>query len=93
MVKSLVSDETSVSIQVIPNPARDEAVLLHELPENTRAELVFMDAVGRPVQKIIVQGGVERTTFSVSSLANGYYRFMLIDEKGVIGQGQLTIMR
>ncbi len=92
-MKSLVSDETSISIQMIPNPARDEAILLHEVPENSRAELVFMDAVGRPVQKFAVQGGVGKTTFSVSSLANGYYRFMLIDEKGVIGQGQLTIMR
>lgn len=67
--------------------------MIHQLPDEARGELILLDATGRPVANITFAGGTMRTEFSVASLANGYYRYLVLQDGKAIGQGQLTIIR
>ena len=72
------------SLQLFPNPARDEVVIRLHSNGVTRAELILMDAMGKLVKRLSLNlfNGENHFTLPIESLGNGVYfvRVNVLDE-------------
>lgn len=92
IVRSADEDGGNV-VQVLPNPATDEATPIYQLDEGATGEFIIRDAMGRAIARHNVGSEQNRFAFSTTQLAAGLYHFVLIVDDEQVGDGKLTIVR
>ncbi|MBK9176132.1 MAG: right-handed parallel beta-helix repeat-containing protein [Flavobacteriales bacterium] len=92
IVKSLFDQHVN-ALNVVPNPASDEAslILVHETAEP--AYLTLYNAVGSESLRVLVPKGTVSHAFSTACMATGLYHYQLLSGDGLVGHGKLTIVR
>ncbi len=92
IVKSLRAPATS-ALNVVPNPASDEATLvLTEVLDGPGVFVVF-DALGAEVVRYAVPAETLRHTLNTAALAPALYHYQVRGPSGLLGVGKLTIVR
>lgn len=86
------TEEHHWRVQVMPNPARNEATLVYHLEEGQSGTLLLHDPVDRQVSQYSLSNEVDRFPFSTANLAPGTYHYSLTTDKGLLGEGKLTII-
>lgn len=76
-IRSIRLDSKGFSVGVYPNPVKDVAVLSIDLLDNETVSLVIIDAAGKQVQQMQIQGarGLNVKKVSMGAFASGTYQF------------------
>lgn len=80
-------------LNIVPNPAMDEATLLLTEPLNEVGSLVFYSALGEEVLHLRIPAEQQRLPVSTASLAPGMYHYRVYNARGELGDGKLSIVR
>lgn len=92
IVKRLVAPEEN-GVAVVPNPARDQAVLVLGQPLDQVGLLVLYDLAGKEVMRVDIPKGEPRTEFTTGALASGLYQYRVESGGAMVGHGKLAITR
>jgi hypothetical protein len=80
-------------LQAFPNPATDEATIRYELPPGeTKGTLVFFNAQGAEVKRILVNAS-GTLNVSTAQLTAGTYLYQLQTGHGIIGARRLVVIK
>jgi Secretion system C-terminal sorting domain len=76
-IKSIRLDSKGFAVGVYPNPVKDVAVLSIDLMDNEAISLLIIDAAGKQVQQMQIQGvrGLNVKRVSMGAFASGTYQF------------------
>lgn len=76
-IRSIRLDSKGFSVGVYPNPVKDVAVLSIDLLNNEAVSVVIIDAAGKQVQQVQIQGvkGLNVKRVSMGAFASGTYQF------------------
>jgi hypothetical protein len=78
-------------LKVIPNPAKDNAVICVNAVSNEPYEVEITTILGNPIETISVQGGYSETPVSFSKYSQGVYIVSLKKNGQVIAVSRLTV--
>ncbi|NUQ16671.1 MAG: hypothetical protein HUU33_15270 [Flavobacteriales bacterium] len=92
VVKALAEYEPS-GVTVIPNPAKDEAMLVLATQLDGAGVFVLFDAIGAEIMRYRIPANMPRFAFSTASLAPALYHYQVRGPSDIIGYGKLTIVR
>ena len=81
------------TVQLVPNPARDEVTLVFGVSIEGNGTVTFYDAVGHEVLRRPFIGGQQRFHLSVAALAPAVYHYRVRSSIGDIGYGKFTVVR
>ncbi len=87
------NEATPNTVNVIPNPAIDEAVLVISIMQELSGTFVIYDITGAEVFRRTVPGGLQHHPFSTVGLAPGIYHYKVVVSDQEIGVGKVTIVR
>lgn len=93
IITKRLMEPTPNTVNVIPNPASNEATLVLTMEQETPGMLIIFDALGAEVARHTVPAGSQRHAFSTATLAPALYHYKVLVADGVIGDGKLTIVR
>jgi hypothetical protein len=76
-IRSIRLDNKSFAVGIYPNPVVDQAVLSIDLTENEAISILVIDAAGKQVQQIQMQGvkGLNIKKVNMAAMASGTYQF------------------
>lgn len=76
-IRSIRLDSKGFSVGVYPNPVKDVAVLSIDLVDNEAVSIIVIDAAGKQVQQMQIQGvkGLNVKRVSMGAFASGTYQF------------------
>ena len=92
VVKSL-KQPAYATLNVIPNPASNEATLVLTEPLSDPGVFVVFDALGAEVLRYTVPVETLRYTMNTEALAPALYHYQVRGPSGLWGHGKLTIVR
>lgn len=92
IIKRLVAPEEN-GVAVVPNPARDQAVLVLGQPLDQAGLLVLYDLAGKEVMRVDIPEAEPRTEFNTGTLASGLYQYRVQSGNAMVGHGKLAIVR
>ncbi|MEN0004389.1 MAG: T9SS type A sorting domain-containing protein, partial [Bacteroidota bacterium] len=73
MANGAFTNTSSNTIQVFPNPSTHEATVSWSIPIQQQGQLVLYDMIGKPIEQIPLEIGMEQQRFSVQNLPSGIY--------------------
>lgn len=78
-IRSIRLDSKSFTVGVYPNPVKDVAVLSIDLLDNEAISLLIIDAAGKQVQQMQVQGvrGLNVKKVNMAAMPSGTYQFKI----------------
>ncbi len=92
LVKRLVATEPN-GLAVVPNPTRDQAVLVLGKPLNRPGTLLLFNAMGQEILREAIPSELTHLEFSTVRLAPGPYQYRVEAGDALLGYGKLTIVR
>ncbi|MFZ1694321.1 MAG: hypothetical protein WAT74_14070 [Flavobacteriales bacterium] len=78
---------------LVPNPTKDQAVLVLNAALNDPAWLVMVNALGAEVFRTLIPADQPRTELGLAGLASGIYHYTLVGAQSTIGSGKLAVER
>lgn len=78
---------------LVPNPAKDQALLILDAALKDPSSLVMVNAMGAEVLRTLIPADQPRTEVNLAGLASGIYHYTLVGATGVIGRGKLAVER
>ena len=88
-----VEQAVAPTVQVLPNPANDQATLFYQLNQDVLGTFILQDAVGQVVQRHALESSAGQLSFSTESLPPGLYHFVLWPSVGATSSGKLVVVR
>ena len=77
---------------IFPNPARDQATLIYELP-NGIGRLTLYNSLGETIISYPLDSNQKKFVFNTTLLSNAVYYYYVLSEVNVISRGKLLIIK
>ena len=86
------TEPTELSLQVVPNPASEEATLVLGSEHEYAAQFIIMNALGKEVLRYAVPAEVTRFGFSTAMLSRAMYHYQVVGPGGLMGTGKFNVI-
>jgi len=87
------TNSTASSVFIVPNPAKQNATLYYQLPENAKGKMLMFDIVGKNQITKELNKNSSQIDIDVSNLSDGIYFYKVLTDGFEIGNGKLAVIK